>query len=124
MSIQIRPAEIADLEAAVGIAQRSINDLRVKHGFAPTMGRGAPRFQAFSLADDPRGLWVARSGGMVVGFGFSWICDHFWFLAQLFVEPNIQHKGLGRALLGKALEQSEACNATNRALITFAYSPF
>jgi GNAT superfamily N-acetyltransferase len=66
----------------------------------------------------------AHALGLATTVGFSWICDHFWFLAQLFVEPNIQHKGLGRALLGKALEQSEACNATNRALITFAYSPF
>jgi GNAT superfamily N-acetyltransferase len=124
MAFAIRPAELPDLEALSGVFQRSVNHLRQKHGFAPMTSVGPPRFATFSLADDRRGLWVARSGETFVGFAFSWVCDDFWFLAQLFVDPDVQARGVGRILLEKTLEQAQACNAGTRALITFAYNPF
>ena len=119
---QVRPARAGDLEAAIGIRQRSINDLRAKHGFAPTMQSGAPLFEAFSLEDDPRGLWVAESGEDIVGYGFSWVCGDFWFLADLFVDPSSQNRQIGKTLLGKTFEHADLMEASQRALITFAYN--
>jgi hypothetical protein len=58
----------------------------------------------------------------IVGFGFSWMTEKFWFLSQLFVRPETQAKGIGQALLSKTLMQAECNGATNRALITPAYN--
>jgi GNAT superfamily N-acetyltransferase len=122
MPISIRPAISKDLESAAGLVQRSINDLRVRHGLEPSMPFRPPLFQAFCLSEDPSGLWVADDNGAMVGFGFSWVVADFWYLAQLFIEPGLQAGGVGRQLLFKTLQQAERANATNRALITFAYN--
>jgi GNAT superfamily N-acetyltransferase len=70
----------------------------------------------------PPGLWVAEHGDTIVGFGFSWMTEKFWFLSQLFVRPQTQAKGVGQALLSKTLMQAQRNGATNRALITPAYN--
>jgi GNAT superfamily N-acetyltransferase len=122
MDIACRPARPDDLDAAVRIVQRAHNDLRVRHGLAPTVPLRPPLFQKFCLAEDPDGLWVAEADGVVVGFGFSWMRQRFWFLAQLFTEPGAQAKGVGQALLSKTLQHAERNGAENRALITMAYN--
>jgi len=121
MDITYRPARLEDLDTAVGIVQEAYNDLRLRHGFA-TVQIGPPLFQKFCLTQDPEGLWVAEASGGIVGFGFSWICQKFWFLAQLFIKPETQAKGIGQALLSKTLQQAEHNGAINRALITTAYN--
>ncbi|HEV2098784.1 MAG TPA: GNAT family N-acetyltransferase [Stellaceae bacterium] len=123
MTIIYRPARPDDLTAAGAIVQQAYNDLRVRHGLAPTVGLRAPLFQRFCLAEDPDGLWVAEADDGIVGFGFSWICQKFWFLAQLFIRPGTQASGIGRTLLSKTLEQAQRNDAGNRALITLAYNP-
>ena len=122
MPIAIRPAALGDLELAAAIVQRSINDLRVKRGFEANEPLRPVRFPAFCLAEDPRGLWVAEQGSTVVGFAFSWVSDEFWYLAQLFLEPEFQVRGIGTELLKRTLAHAEASGARNRALITFAYN--
>ncbi len=122
MEIACRPARPDDLEAAAGIVQRAYNDLRARHGLAPTVPLRPPLFQAFCLDEDPEGLWVAEAGGAVVGFGCAWMRQRFWFLAQLFTEPGAQAKGVGQALLSKTLGHAERNGAGNRALITMAYN--
>ena len=120
---QVRPARAGDLEAVMGIVERSTNDLRAKHGFAPKMlPGGIPGFEAFSLEDDPRGFWVAESGKDIVGYVFSWVCGDFWFLADLFVDPISQNRRIGKTLLGKTFEHADLMEASHRALITFAYN--
>jgi GNAT superfamily N-acetyltransferase len=99
------------------------NDLRVRHGLVPSIPLRPPHFQRFSLAKDPAGFWVAQGeDGALAGFGFSWMRREFWFLAQLFVRPDVQAAGIGRALLGHCLQQAERAGAENRALITLAYN--
>src|ERR671932_25830 len=107
MDIAYRPAKPEDLEPAVRIVQQAYNDLRVRHGLAATVGLRPPLFQQFCLAEDPTGLWVAEASGELVGCGFSWTRQSFWYLAQLFVRPDIQAKGIGQALLSKTLQQAE-----------------
>ncbi len=59
-----------------------------------------PLFPAFCLAEHPHGLWVAEAGDAVVGFGFSWMSQKFWCLAQLFVRPETQAKGAPKGFDG------------------------
>jgi len=122
MDIAYRPARLEDLAEAERVVQQSGNALRVRHGRQPWPAPPPTAFPKFCLAQDPSGLWVAEDGDTIVGFGFSWMTEKFWFLSQLFVRPETQAKGIGQALLSKTLMQAERNGATNRALITPAYN--
>jgi len=122
MATIYRPARLDDLERADALVVRSANDLTERHGYGPTLRPSPPRFQTFSLQDDPSGLWVAENGGEMLGFAFSWVCGDLWFLAQLFVSPGHQGSGLGSELLKRALPQAHTAGAMNKALITFAFN--
>ena len=82
----------------------------------------SPQFQAFSLLDDPAGLWVAEEHGALVAFAFSWVCDDLWFLAELFVSPAVQAQGVGNELLKRTLQHADRAGASTRALITFTFN--
>jgi GNAT superfamily N-acetyltransferase len=122
MDIAYRPARLEDLAEAERVVQQSGNALRVRHGRQPWPAPPPTAFPKFCLAQDPSGLWVAEDGDTIVGFGFSWMTEKFWFLSQLFVRPETQAKGIGQALLSKTLMQAERNGAANRALITPAYN--
>ena len=122
MPLIYRPAQASDLERADELTVQSINDLTKRHGFAPMAMPSRPQFQLFSLRDDPDGLWVAEEAGRICGFAFSWVCGDFWFLAQLFVSPDHQGRGIGNELITRTFEQARKARATNRALITFTFN--
>jgi GNAT superfamily N-acetyltransferase len=122
MNIIYRPAKFEDLEDAERVVQEAGNALRVRHGRQPWPAPPPIAFPKFCLEEDPDGLWVAEHGDTIIGFGFSWMTEKFWFLSQLFVRPEAQAKGIGQALLSKTLLQAERNGATNRALITPAYN--
>jgi GNAT superfamily N-acetyltransferase len=122
MGIIYRPATISDLEPAARLVQQALNGLRVQHGLPATAPLRSPLFQRFSLAEDPTGLWVAAADDTVVGFGFSWVRQRFWYLSQLFIRPDMQAKGVGQALLSRTLRQAEQNSTSNRALTTFAFN--
>ena len=81
-----------------------------------------PNFQLFSLKDDPDGLWMAEDGGDILGFAWSWVCGDVWFLAQLFVDPAQQGRGIGNELLKRTLEHARKSGAAHKALITFTFN--
>jgi ribosomal protein S18 acetylase RimI-like enzyme len=122
MPIVIRPARADDLQLAQLLVVDSINDLTERHGFGPMATVRPPEFQAFSLQHDPEGLWVAEADGELVGFAFSWVCDDLWFLAELFVAPGQQGRGIGNELLARTLEHARKTSATKKALITFTFN--
>ena len=107
MSITYRPAKGEDLEDAERVVQEAGNELRVRHGRRPWPAPPPIAFPKFCLAEDPDGLWVAEHGDTIVGFGFSWMTEQFWFLSQLFVRPQTQAKGAGQGLLLKTLMQAQ-----------------
>ena len=122
MSLIYRPAQASDLETAEALVVSSINDLTERHGFGQMATASLPNFQLFSLRDDPDGLWVAEDDGNILGFAWSWVCGDVWFLAQLFVDPAQQGRGIGNELLKLTLEHSRKLGATHRALITFTFN--
>src|ERR1700738_837257 len=106
MPLVFRPARADELQRAEELVVRSINDLTERHGFGPMATFRPPDFQLFSLKDDPDGLWVAVARGGIVGPAVSWVCDDLWFLAELFVAPGYQGRGVGNELLARAFEHA------------------
>ena len=122
MSVVCRPARAEDLDVADALVVSSINDLTERHGFGPMAASSPPRFQLFSMRDDPAGLWVAEEGERILGFAWSWACGDLWFLAQLFVSRDQQGRGVGNELIKRTLEHAGTSGASNRALITFSFN--
>jgi ribosomal protein S18 acetylase RimI-like enzyme len=122
MPLVYRPARPQDLERAEALVIGSINDLTERHGFGLMATARPPNFQLFSLKDDPDGLWVADDAGEILGFAWSWVCDDLWFLAQLFVAPGHQGRGIGNELIQRTLDHAQNAGATDRALITFTFN--
>jgi ribosomal protein S18 acetylase RimI-like enzyme len=122
MSIDFRPARADELQRAQELVVRSINDLTERHGFGPMATVRPPDFQLFSVKDDPDGLWVAEADGDIVGFALSWVCGDLWFLAELFVAPGHQGRGIGNKLLARTFEHARRTGATNKGLITFTFN--
>ncbi|MBB4259771.1 MULTISPECIES: GNAT family N-acetyltransferase [unclassified Bradyrhizobium] len=122
MAVVCRPACSDDLARADELVVASINELTERRGFGKMASSRPQHFQAFSLADDPEGLWVAEDDGDIVGFAWSWVCGELWFLAQLFVAPDRQSDGIGNQLLGKSFAHAVTRGASVKALITFAFN--
>jgi ribosomal protein S18 acetylase RimI-like enzyme len=122
MPVTYRTARADELERAQVLVLSSISDLTERHGFGRMTGGRPPHFQTFSLRDDPDGLWVAEEGEAMLGFAFSWACGDLWFLAELFVSPGQQGRGIGNELLKRTFEHAKNTGATNKALITFPFN--
>jgi ribosomal protein S18 acetylase RimI-like enzyme len=122
MPLVFRPARADELQRAEELVVRSINDLTERHGFGPMATLRLPDFQLFCLKDDPDGLWVAEADGEIVGFALSWVCGDLWFLAELFVSPGHQGRGIGNELLARAFEHARKAGASNKSLITFTFN--
>ena len=120
--IVYRPARADELQATQELIVRSINDLTVRHGFGPMASLRLADFQLFSHQDDPDGFWVAEADGEMLGCAFSWVADGLWFLAELFVVPGQQGRGIGQELLARTFEHARKSRAVNRALITFTFN--
>jgi GNAT superfamily N-acetyltransferase len=122
VALSVRPAREADLHRADELVCASINEVTQRHGYGPFASPSPPRFQLFSLQEDPAGLWVAEEDDRLLGFAFSWVCGDLWFLAQLFVSPEQQGGGVGAELLKRTLMQAEMRACRHKALITFAFN--
>ena len=122
MPLVLRLARAEELQRAEELVVRSINDLTERHGFGPMATLRPPDFQLFSLKDDPEGLWVAEANGEIVGFALSWVCGDLWFLAELFVAPGQQGRGVGNELLSRTFEHARKAGATIKCLITFTFN--
>ncbi|MEE8307905.1 MAG: GNAT family N-acetyltransferase [Gammaproteobacteria bacterium] len=122
MAINYRRARSEDFAQAMEVICQSIDDLMQRHGFEGPATSLTPEFLAFSLEDDADGFWVAEDEGHVVGLGLSWVCGRFWFLADLFVLPEYQGRGIGGELMQLTFDHAQKNDAENRALITFAHN--
>jgi GNAT superfamily N-acetyltransferase len=122
MPVLYRPARSQDLQRTGELVVASMNELSERHGFGPMATVRPPTFSVFSLSDDPDGLWVAEDAGEILGFAFSWVCSDLWFLAQLFVSPGQQGRGIGQKLLKRTLEHAQKTNVAVKALITFTFN--
>jgi GNAT superfamily N-acetyltransferase len=100
-AVEIRRATEADLDAEYDVFRAAIGDLFRRHSFDPP----SPPREAFVMQqrhllrhDGERSL-VAVDGGRVVAFAAALVRGEAWFLASLFVLPELQSRGLGKQLL-------------------------
>jgi GNAT superfamily N-acetyltransferase len=104
--IRYRPATVADLPDCERVWREGLDGYLGRLGFPNVAleNPGLRRLHAHTLATDPDRFWVATEGnGPVVGFGSAVERGPVWFLSMLFVSPNVQARGLGRALLDRLL---------------------
>src|SRR5262245_39561489 len=105
MDVTCRPARPEDLEPGLRVVEQAYNELRGRNGLRLMVLR-VPAFQRFTYAEDPTGLWVAEADNDIIGFACSWMRQQFWYLGYLFIRPDIQARGIGRALMSRTLEQA------------------
>jgi GNAT superfamily N-acetyltransferase len=125
MGIEYRPARSDDLPEVATVFATAIDDLDRKHGFfekpTPTSPRN-PQY-AFWLKKDPASFWVAEDNHSIVGYSYSFVRGSLWYLADLFILPRLQGKGIGRTLIQRTLASWKGHRIVNRALITPAFNP-
>ena len=116
----LRPARAEDLPAC-GIAWRDglngyLGPLRLPE--VPPEYGPIGRLHEHTLATDPSRFWVARradpDGERLAGFGSAIARGPVWFLSMLFVRPDEQGAGAGRAILDRILPDraDDLCLAT------------
>lgn len=115
-----RPITTVDLEACADVFYAADDDLQVQRGL-PISPRNRPallRLFAHVSASSPHRAWLAEQRGEIVGFGMAAQRDDLTFLSFLFVLPEVQSRGVGRALLERCMAGS-----TNRAVCIFSVQP-
>jgi ribosomal protein S18 acetylase RimI-like enzyme len=70
---------------------------------------------------DYRGCWTAYSGRRMVGYGQSLMRGKQWYLANLFVAPHVQNRGVGRGLMKRCVNYGKG-KADSFSLCTFPYN--
>jgi GNAT superfamily N-acetyltransferase len=107
-----------DVAAAERLSDVSYHDvdLRTLPPGAPVPALRTPdRAEAWArrtrhlLDTDPGGCWVAERDGELLGFAVSFTRELMWLLGSYAVAPGAQDQGLGRVLLGAAMEHGRGC---------------
>ena len=102
--MEFRPATVGDFEPMHAALVAAEGALRERHAFPWT----PPPLDAFAgvhahlLRWDPDRQHVAEADGHVAGFAAAFVRGDTWFLSDLFVEPELQGRGIGRRLLDLA----------------------
>jgi len=114
----------SDLPAVATTFATAIDDLDKKHGFftEPTPTSPPNPQYAFWLNKEPASFWVATHSDRVVGYTYSFLRGSFWFLADLFILPKYQGKGIGGKLIKRTLGSWKGHQISNKALITPAFN--
>lgn len=104
-SVVYRRATEADVEAEHAVFCRAEGGVIQAHGYPwtdPPLAAFAPGLRHFISKDGDR-CWVAEADGNVAGFTAAFVRDDTWFFAMLFIDPDFQGRGIGRALFELAV---------------------
>ena len=112
----IRKVRPDDLQEVWGVHVAASNDLIVRRGRPASRAADAPIASdaRAGLASDPDGYFCAVEDGVIRGMVSALVRGRLWYLSMLFVLPGDQSRGLGRALLERALAYGEARGAEVR----------
>jgi GNAT superfamily N-acetyltransferase len=125
--VEIRQVSgLEDQRICADIFVRSIDSLHERNGQPPTdtsdMG-WLPASLAYFAEADPEGLVLALEDGAPVAFGCAMRRERFWFLSYLFVLPDAQAKGVGRALLEHLLPPEAERSSMDLATVVESRQP-
>jgi GNAT superfamily N-acetyltransferase len=102
---KVRPDEI---EEVWRVHVASSSDLAVRRGRpARPADEPVPSDARVALASDPDGYFCAVEEGRIRGMISALVRGRVWYLSMFFVLPGDQERGLGRALLERALAYGE-----------------
>ena len=116
--LRVRRASGDDLPACWRIWRDGLNGYMVPLNQPPIPAEvgSVARLHQHLLATDPERFVVAcrdhHGTEELVGFAAAVRRDDVWFLSMLFVQPEAQGRGVGRALLAHVLPQDDAVVAT------------
>ncbi|MDP9482992.1 MAG: GNAT family N-acetyltransferase [Chloroflexota bacterium] len=104
-----RPARSDDLAECGRVWREALNDYLVRLNQSEVPDEPGPlgRLHGHTQATDPERFIVATQpapgGERIVAFGSAVVRGPIWFLSMLFVRPEAQGQGLGRAILERLL---------------------
>lgn len=104
-----RPVRSGELTECARVWREALNDylVRLNQTEVPEELGPLERLYAHTQASDPERFQVATvpapGGERIVAFGSAVMRGPIWFLSMLFVRPEAQGQGLGRALLERLL---------------------
>jgi GNAT superfamily N-acetyltransferase len=116
--LTIRPMTADDVPVAEQLSDEGFHalGLRMRRASSPVPERRGARRSGHwvdrtlhLLRTDPGGCWVADDGSVMVGFATSFVRETTWFLATYAVRPELQGRGVGRALLEAAMQHGRGC---------------
>jgi GNAT superfamily N-acetyltransferase len=132
---QLRPMREHDVAAVNELSAAAFEDLSRREGEPPQPRQ--PLHAAYVrlrrlLAADPGGCWVAEGeDGTLDGAALALVREGVWGLSLLVVRPGLQSRGLGSALLERALAYGDGArggiilaSADPRALHVYARAGF
>ena len=102
--LQIRKVRPEDLDEVWRVHVASSSDVAVRRG-RPARAAGEPvsADTRAALASDPDGYFCAVEDGQIRGMVSALVRGRVWYLSMFFVLPSDQGRGVGRALLERAL---------------------
>ncbi|HYT84543.1 MAG TPA: GNAT family N-acetyltransferase [Gemmatimonadales bacterium] len=114
----IRKVRPDDLEEVWRVHVAASNDLLVRRGRPAARPADAPVASdaRAGLASDPDGYFCAVEDDRIRGMVSALVRGQVWYLSMFFVLPGDQGRGLGRALLERALAYGEARGAEVRSV--------
>lgn len=101
----LRPIREAEIPDCLDVFYAALDELhaRVRQPPIPRNPDALGRVFAHLIATDPRCCWLAEERGRVIGFGMAHQRGNHWYLGFLFVRPDAQGRGVGRAILERCL---------------------
>jgi GNAT superfamily N-acetyltransferase len=113
---QIRKVRPDDLDEVWRVHVAASNDLLARSGRPAARPADAPVASDARAgpASDPDGYFCAVEEGQIRGMVSALVRGRVWYLSMFFVLPGNQGRGLGRALLERALAYGEARGADVR----------
>jgi GNAT superfamily N-acetyltransferase len=113
--LHIRKVRPDELDEVWRVHVASSSDLAVRRGRpARRADEPAPSDARVGLVSDPDGYFCAVEEGQIRGMVSALVRGRVWYLSMFFVLPGDQGRGLGRALLERALAYGEARGAEVR----------
>jgi predicted N-acetyltransferase YhbS len=104
--VTVRPLVPADVDAVAEVDFAAFHDVALRHGMTPLVSavRDSRAYVRRLLEVDPLGGFVADDDGRVVGHAWVHARGPIATVGPIAVEPSVQRRGIGRALLARCIQ--------------------